>query len=745
MVIYSLNFDDSNNNLPENLFCRAATENAEIFCEEKQNVRCLTLFDGGNDYISPDTFMPSTFCESFFKRQYGQISVELNVCLDKRCREDYGMVFGLRGYDRNHAISIEFKKNRIVQRIGNVNHWLYDKEIVLAENIDADHWYNIRLNVDIEKHMFDFYLNGELKKEHVVFWKFVDNIASFVIGAGRKDPRVERCLSVADIKIETIRQSALPEAYSCRKRIHGKAPFKTLYGNDLTNAGIRWFTRPDDYLEALKSTVTELKDTGVDVCLFQPYMTTVPLWPSKFYPPLEHIKWWRETYKTDVGQILKIVERGVDIVGEYVNWCKDSNISPFLSVRLNDTHHMAHIRDIDNFNPTPNLAEVLPRFYIEHVEWMLGRDKDEKTWDQISLNWRLEEPRKIRLEFIKELVEYDIEGIELDFMRNSSFYRPDELSFDEMEIITTNFVKEVRKILDDASEKRDNKKKIWLCARIPADSDALQRIGISIPKIIEAGVEMLNISSSLHTVNYEDLEKITKQADGVALYREGCNSSGTTGNGDINTCAYKRTTPLQFYTQANLAYKSGFDGYSTFNFAYYRWADAPKRGATNEPPFYIYENIGNKEWVANAPQHYTLGWAGDYCASNPHSKRIPLKRHVSCGQFNGFEMRMASPQDGWKEDGKIRIQCESNLRYTSWRLWFNDVELIPTKDKSEFISVYNGGFGNPDEYKAWIVPKELMRDGINYIGVKLEDGDDTEIIYIDLQVGHVERGEWKYQ
>ena len=108
-------------------------------------------------------------------------------------------------------------------------------------------------------------------------------------------------------------------------------------------------------------------------------------------------------------------------------------------------------------------------------------------------------------------------------------------------------------------------------------------------------------------------------------------------------------------------------------------------------------------------------------------------------------MRMASPQDGWKEDGKIRIQCESNLRYTSWRWWFNDVELIPTKDKSEFISVYNGGFGNPDEYKAWIVPKELMRDGINYIGVKLEDGDDTEIIYIDLQVGHVERGEWKYQ
>ena len=730
MIIYSEKFHTYSDKIPDSLFVRRADSDSDVFCTTKDGRNCIEIYDGGNAYLS-DTFMPATFCESFFERQYGKMTFKIKVFADDRCREDFGFCIGLRGYDRNHAIQIEIKKHKIVQRIGNINHWLYDKEIILADDIVMNQWYDLQLDIDIRQHTFDFWLAGELKKENVMFWKNVDNISSFVIAAGRKDPCVERYLSFSDIEVESVEQAQPEPVYTHENRVRGKAPFKTLYGHDLTNAGIRWFKRPEDYFEALKSTVTELKGTGVDACLFQPYMTSVPLWPSKFYPPLEHITWWRKTFHTDVGQLLKIVEKGVDIVGEYVKWCRDSEISPFLSVRLNDIHHLFHFKNWKEFKPAPNLSEVIPRFYVENLEWMI--DRNGEAPEAKGLNWRYEGSRKFKLEFIKELAEYDIDGIELDFMRNLAYYRPDELSLKEMEEITTGFVKEVRRILDEAAEKRPDKKKIWLCARIPAECDIMPLVGISIPALIKAGVEMLNVSSSFFTVNYEDLEKITVQADGASLYREGCHLCGVTGKGSYSGDASKRTTPLHYYTQANLAYKSGFDGYSTFNFAYYR-GDGGKAWC-NEPPFYIYDNIGDRDWVANVPQHYTVAWGGEYCAGSPHSKRIQMKRNIAQGQFVGFEMRMASPQGGWQEDGKIRIQCNDNLRYTSWRLWFNDTELEPTYDRSEYVSAYNGGFGIPDEYKAWIVPKELMRDGINYIGVKLEDGEDIEIIYIDLQVG----------
>ena len=62
--------------------------------------------------------------------------------------------------------------------------------------------------------------------------------------------------------------------------------------------------------------------------------------------------------------------------------------------------------------------------------------------------------------------------------------------------------------------------------------------------------------------------------------------------------------------------------------------------------------------------------------------------------------------------------------------------LAETDDRSEpFGAPYSPLIGTPECHRAWIVPQEIMKDGINEIEVRYTEGSEPiSIVFVDLAV-----------
>ena len=99
-----------------------------------------------------------------------------------------------------------------------------------------------------------------------------------------------------------------------------------------------------------------------------------------------------------------------------------------------------------------------------------------------------------------------------------------------------------------------------------------------------------------------------------------------------------------------------------------------------------------------------------------------------------FELDMEPTSGGWQTDGKLRIQGDESLNGTGWRVTFNGVELESTADVSEPYENPYLAFGDPDEYRAWVVPVTILKEGINTVEVALVDGSRSVLVWLGLAI-----------
>lgn len=509
-----------------------------------------------------------------------------------------------------------------------------------------------------------------------------------------------------------------------------KAPFKVLFSNDTTNIEtcVSPYHKKDEWFrpEMLEATVDETAGTGVEVHMLQPGLGWVPWWKSKIYPGKEHYQWLKKRYNMEDG-FGQYMLNGGDMVEVFVRRCRQHQLVPFVSFRLNDGHGKECISAKET--PPYGLGECLDRFYEQHPEYRIGSDIND--WNQRVHNWAIPEVREYKFAFIRELCEnYDIDGFELDFMRHSSFFQLDKTTSKQRTQIMTGFVTRVREVLDKSAKPGQHR---WLCVRVPCYLAAHDRLGIDLPAMVTAGVEMVNLSAHFFTEQQTDFPGIRKMIPEVAVYLEmtHCTSSGPAVVKGYDSCTYRRTTDQQFYTTANLVYARGGDGVSLFNFVYYREHGTPGRGPFNEPPFHVFKHLADPLWLSRQPQHYMLGnvW------NAPRVPNRPIPRKFLQDQTVTFTLDMAPPEGGWKSDGKLRIQGKESLKDSQWRASFNGDGLKLTTDVSEpYPNPYPPLLGTPDQYRAWTVPVRLLKDGRNSIEITLIEGDPAEISWLDLAV-----------
>ena len=418
---------------------------------------------------------------------------------------------------------------------------------------------------------------------------------------------------------------------------------------------------------------------------------------------------------------------GGDLVQLFSARCRQRGQVPFISFRLNDGHHKEWAPCKLGDKISSGAGQGLCKFYCEHPGYRIGPDWND--WMQRVQNWAIPEVRAYKFALIQELCEnYDLEGFELDFMRNYSLFQVDKTTREQRCAIITAFVRQVRALLDRTA--RGGRRR-WLCARVPCFQAVHDALGLDLAALSAAGLDMVNVSASYFTFQQSDFSALRKQAPQSAFYVELCHSiwNGPRVRVGYDGFLFRRATPAQMQTAAHLAYARGADGVSAFNFVYYREHGGAERGPFQEPPFEVFQHLGDRFWLTRQPQQYFLssGWG------NPFVKPNVLPRQLKAGQQTSFALDLAPPSGGWQRVGRVRIQSLMALNSQHFTVRINGVELAPIADVAERGGVFNPVLlGTPETMRAWSIPAHLLRDGVNQLDLTLRSGATADIAFLDL-------------
>lgn len=519
-----------------------------------------------------------------------------------------------------------------------------------------------------------------------------------------------------------------------------KAPYKVLFSNDTTNIEQctspfnpqRWLhhgpVKPFSR-EILQAAVDETAGTGIDVHMLQPGVGWVPWWKSRKYPYAEHVRFMKERYgmEPSASGFAQYMADGGDIVQVFVDRCREKALAPFISFRLNDSHghELVHAE--------PGTLEgwawhCLSPWHVNHPEWRIGQNLTD--WNNRVLNWAIPEVRQQKFDYIREIIEqYDIDGFELDYMRTNSYFRLNETPLAERRKIMLDFVSDVRAVLDATAKPGQHR---WLCVRIPCRISRHDELGVDVEAFYKAGVDMINLCSSFFTEQQSDIAEITKRLPDAAVYLEATSAASLGAYIGGYDQTFRRMTDEEFYTAGHLAFSRGGSGTSTFNFVYYREHHGnDKIGPFTEPPYHIFKGLADPNFLATQPQHYFVPrYHGGASAAGE------LPDALVAGASFSLALDMAPPTGGWSQAGRLRIQAEGDLADSRWTARINGIELESTNDVSEpYPSPYPNCWGKQEDYRAWIVPANLPRDGMNTVEVTMQSGDQpVKIAFVDLAV-----------
>jgi len=502
-----------------------------------------------------------------------------------------------------------------------------------------------------------------------------------------------------------------------------KAPFRLLYNNDTTNTlscVSPWHEQGQPFREEmLVASIDEVAGHGVDAYLLSPGLGWIPWWQSTVYG--DHYEWWtRKTGLEDTQGYFKYVADGGDMVQVLIDTCRKHDMAPFVSYRLNDVHHMEHCG-----RRTP-LSILVSRFYEEHPEYLINPEhaQIEGYRSDRGQNWAIPEVREYKFALIRELIEnYDLAGLELDFLRDNTLFRLDETSEEERIEIVSGFVARVRGVMDRAGGPRR-----YLCVRIPLELRAHGDIGLDVPRLYDAGVDMFNLSGWYHTTQRFDVAETRRLVPNAAIYVEMTHSTGRhpyfmAESHRYGTAGDPRTSDHQFYTTAHLARQRGADGLSLFNFVYYRPVRIHDDIPTCEPPFHVLDKLCDAAFLARQPQYYMLG-------GTRYHRQLP--RPLAPGKPEHFEMDIAPPS-GWS-GGRLRLHTDQPVSGDHQiAACINGVALDATNDVSRLLGNPFDRMISPLQHRrAWLVPPDAVRDGLNDLEFTRQSGDDVNVVYIDM-------------
>lgn len=164
-------------------------------------------------------------------------------------------------------------------------------------------------------------------------------------------------------------------------------------------------------------------------------------------------------YRQMVHSMWALDHQGIDYVAHTINRCRLRGMAPWVSLRMNDVHY------------NDNMAHPFhPDFYRDPSRW-----RDVGGYFARALNWGRTDVREYYRKLVVETLDrYDIDGLELDFMREPYLFREGEEQ--QGAVILTQWLRDVRKLVDETAAKRGHP--IALGVRVPSRVEVAQGWGL---------------------------------------------------------------------------------------------------------------------------------------------------------------------------------------------------------------------------------------------------------------------------
>jgi hypothetical protein len=451
--------------------------------------------------------------------------------------------------------------------------------------------------------------------------------------------------------------------------------------------------------------VEELVDTQVDALMCCPQAWMTPLWPSEIdrkwqdeapaqvEPPAEcDRKYFEKAY----WRIRRYMLQGKDPVALSLAAARRTGLGFFISYRMNEVHYM-------RFPASPTHS----RFWREHPEYRLH---DRTTG--APLNYLVPEVRARYLALLTELAErYDLDGMELDFMRHPTLFPPGREA--EGVPVLTEFVGQVRAMLDRVGRERG--RRLPLCVRVPRSPQLALDAGMDVVAWDRAElIDMVNASPHFRNVLAVDIAGYKQALVRARVYGEMHfnTQSGRTPDGYCNNIN-RRTTRRVYETTALSFLDRGADGLSFFNFAYTRdhsFAEPRRRCYPGvEPPFGVLRTILDETHLREQPRHYVIG---------PGFGDFPFRLASPSGERT-IELHVADRlEDGHFAQAILRLEAEVPCQCHDLRVTVNGEETTPVPGSGELFRPFSmEALPAPDNLLFYEVPVTALRHGTNRIAV----------------------------
>ena len=202
------------------------------------------------------------------------------------------------------------------------------------------------------------------------------------------------------------------------------------------------------------------------------------------------------------GGIRALRAEGTDVLKVVTSHMRAHGKEVLAAIRMSDTHH----RHIGHTHP------LCPQFTIDNRQFVIKQP--DGRMNETALDYSYPEVRAHRLGIMREIAEeYDVDGLELNFVRWAKHFPRDQGR--EKAPIMTTYMAEIHAMLAAAARKR-GRDRLTLGVRIPESIDACWLAGIDIAAWVKQGwIDYVVISTWNNTdpqLRVDEFAQLTKPA-----------------------------------------------------------------------------------------------------------------------------------------------------------------------------------------------------------------------------------------
>jgi hypothetical protein len=461
-------------------------------------------------------------------------------------------------------------------------------------------------------------------------------------------------------------------------------------------------------LEQVKGYVDEVAEAGCDALLLCPNMYQLPGWNSRHYPFWQKSDMARRfnndtAVGTTLGRFQEFLTRGHDFIEISAKQARSCGLGFLLSWRMNECH------GVDK-ESCPSHSD----FWRNHPEFRIQTSPKGVELERNALCFLHEEVRQYQMGFILELIDrYDIDGIELDFLRFPYFF-PSHVPFEEKAPLLTAFISDVRTALN---RKAGKGKKPILGVRVSDNPVLVYEMGLDLGTCIDRGlIDMINLSPFYVTNPDNDVESFAIQYGGkCAIFAEITHCMQMVKQLELSLELCRKISPEMIYALAESYYARGVDGISFFNLTYTRDYSLGfhQKSDTMDP---ILEPIGvvkDRVKLQDCDKHYFIVEGSVAEEGWPKSRQLPAV--LAPAQVQVVEIHLGSNEFDRYQDCVLRLMFSEPCDQREIHAFAMGVRLAEIRVAGElFPCPFLEGIPESEEfYLDFKLPVALLRYGWN--------------------------------